>query len=269
MRDYFIENALYWFERYHIDALRLDAIHGIFDMSARPFLQELTERVEGFSIKRGRKHYLIAESDLNDVRVIRPAQMGGYGIDAQWSDDFHHAVHTLITGEKTGYYLDFGSIDHLEKAYREGFVYSWNYSPYRRRFFGSSSADRPARQFVVFTQNHDQVGNRMLGERLATLVPFDALKLAAGAVLLSPYIPLLFMGEEYGEESPFLYFTSHLDPDLAEAVRRGRRKRISRLFSGRGSPRTRRARKHFSPPSCNGKREKMTRTVFSSSITGS
>jgi maltooligosyltrehalose trehalohydrolase len=235
VRDYFVENALYWFELYHIDALRLDAIHGIFDMSARPFLQELAERVEDFSIRRGRKYYLIAESDLNDVRVIRPVQMGGYGIDAQWCDDFHHAVHTLITGEKSGYYLDFGGIDHLEKAYREGFVYSWNYSPYRRRFFGSSSADRPARQLVVFTQNHDQVGNRMLGDRLATLVPFDALKLAAGAVLFSPYIPLLFMGEEYGEESPFLYFTSHLDPDLAEAVRRGRKKDF-KAFLWKGEP---------------------------------
>ncbi len=235
VRSYFIENALHWFDLYHIDALRLDAIHGILDTSAKPFLKELAERVKAFSKERGRKFYLIAESDLNDARVIRPADEGGYGIDAQWLDDFHHTVHTLLTGERTGYYLDFGSIDHLEKAYREGFVYSWNYSPYRRRHFGSSSADRPARQFIVFSQNHDQVGNRMLGERLSTLASFEGLKLAAGCVILSPYIPLLFMGEEYGEESPFLYFTSHLDPDLADAVRRGRKKDFQ-AFLWKGKP---------------------------------
>lgn len=235
VRNYCIENALHWFDLYHIDALRLDAIHGIFDMSAKHILQELAERVKKFSGVRGRRFYLIAESDLNDVRVIRPADIGGYGIDAQWLDDFHHAVHTLLTGEKTGYYLDFGSMNHLKKSYREGFAYSWDYSPHRKRLFGSSSADRTAGQFVVFTQNHDQVGNRMHGDRLSTLVSFEALKLAAGSVILSPYIPLIFMGEEYGEESPFLYFTSHLDADLAEAVRKGRKKDF-RTFLWRGEP---------------------------------
>lgn len=141
---------------------------------------------------------------MNDVRVIRPREWGGYGIDAQWCDDFHHSLHTLITGEKKGYYVDFGRTEHLVKALREGFVYSWQYSTYRKRRHGSSSKEMPAHQFVVFSQNHDQVGNRMLGERLSTYVSFEALKLAAGVVLLSPYIPLLFMGEEYGEESPFL-----------------------------------------------------------------
>jgi maltooligosyltrehalose trehalohydrolase len=223
VRNFFIENSLFWFCDYHIDALRLDAIHAIYDMGAKHFLQELAERVEDLSNKNGRKFYLIAESNLNDVRVIRSGESGGYGIDAQWCDDFHHSLHALLTGEKTGYYMDFGGAEDLVKALLEGFVYSWKYSPYRKRHHGSSSKDLPADQFIVFSQNHDQVGNRMLGERLAKLVSFDALKLAAGAVLLSPYIPLIFMGEEYGEESPFLYFVSHSDPDLIAAVREGRR----------------------------------------------
>lgn len=235
VRNFFIENALFWFRHYHIDSLRLDAIHGIYDMSAKPFLQELAGKVEDFSNERGRKFYLIAESDLNDVRAIRPRESAGYGIDAQWCDDFHHSLHTLLTGEKTGYYIDFGKIEHLVKAFKEGFVYSWQYSIYRKRCHGSSSKDRPAHQFVVFSQNHDQVGNRTLGERLSKLLSFEALKLAACAVLLSPYIPLLFMGEEYGEESPFLYFVSHSDPDLIAAVREGRKGEFQ-AFQWQGEP---------------------------------
>jgi maltooligosyltrehalose trehalohydrolase len=235
VRNFFIENALHWFGNYHIDALRLDAIHAIYDTSAKPFLQELAERVEEFSTQQGRKVFLIAESNLNDVRVIRPRESGYFGIDAQWCDDFHHSLRTLLTDERTGYYVDFGRFEQLVKAYREGFVYSWEYSEYRKRRHGSSSADRPAHQFVVFSQNHDQVGNRMLGERLSRLVSFEALKLAAGVVLLSPYIPLLFMGEEYGEESPFLYFVSHSDPNLIEAVRRGRKEEF-RSFQWQGEP---------------------------------
>lgn len=223
VREYFIENALQWLRDYHIDALRIDAIHGITDMSAKPFLAELAGRVGEFSVSRGRKYYLIAESDLNDARTIRPREAGGYGIDAQWNDDFHHCIHTLLTGERQGYYADFGKTADLIKALREGFVYSGQYSEYRKRNHGSSSKDRSAGQFVVFSQNHDQVGNRMLGERLTSLVSFESLKLAAGAVLLSPFIPLLFMGEEYGEDAPFLFFVSHSDPDLVEAVRKGRR----------------------------------------------
>ncbi len=223
-RNYFIENALHWFKNYHIDALRLDAIHGIFDMSAKPFLSELAEKVEEFSKTTGKTCYLIAESDLNDSKVTRSREFGGYGIDAQWCDDFHHALHTLLTGEKQGYYSDFGEVKHLVKAMREGFVYSGWYSQFRQKNHGNSSKDVPATQFVAFSQNHDQIGNRMLGERLSALVSFELLKLAAGVVLLSPYIPLLFMGEEYGEDSPFLYFVSHSDPALIEAVRQGRKK---------------------------------------------
>jgi maltooligosyltrehalose trehalohydrolase len=224
VRDYFIENAIHWFKNYHMDALRLDAIHGISDLSARPFLQELSERIEEFSSHEGKKVFLIAESDLNDSRVTRPKELGGYGIDAQWCDDFHHSVHTFLTGESQGYYMDFGRAEHLVKSIREGFVYSGQYSQYRKRNHGSSSKDRPADQFIVFSQNHDQIGNRMFGERLSTLASFESLKLAAGVVLFSSYIPLLFMGEEYGEDSPFLYFVSHSDAGLIEAVRKGRKK---------------------------------------------
>jgi maltooligosyltrehalose trehalohydrolase len=227
VRNYFIENALYWFGDYHIDALRLDAVHAIYDLGAKHLLQELADKVAALSSEVGRKFYLIAESDLNDVRVIREKQLGGHGIDAQWSDDFHHVLHTLLTGELTGYYQDFGKCEQLAKAYKESFVYSWQYSANRKRYHGSDASDRPAHQFVVCTQNHDQVGNRMLGERLTHLVSFEALKLAAGALLLSPYIPLIFMGEEYGEESPFLYFVSHTDADLVEAVRQGRKREFA------------------------------------------
>ena len=235
VRNFFIENALHWFKNYHFDALRLDAIHGIFDFSARPFLQELAEKVEELSINEGKKYYLIAESDLNDSRIVRPRNMGGYGIDAQWCDDFHHSVHTLLTGENRGYYIDFAETEHLIKSLREGFVYSGQYSEYRKKNHGNFSKDRPAEQFIVFSQNHDQVGNRIFGERLSNLVSFESLKLAAGAVLLSPYIPLLFMGEEYGDDAPFLYFVSHSDPDLIEAVRKGRKEEF-KSFSWNEEP---------------------------------
>ena len=227
VRNYFIENALYWFENYHFDALRLDAIHAIYDLGAKHVLQEMAEKVEALSASLGRKFYLIAESDLNDVRVIREKDLGGHGMDAQWSDDFHHALHTVITGEQTGYYKDFGQVEQLAKAYKDSFVYDWKYAPHRKKYHGSDASDRPGHQFVVCIQNHDQVGNRMLGERLTHLVSFDGLKLAAGALLLSPYIPMLFMGEEYGEDSPFLYFVSHSDQDLVEAVRQGRKREFA------------------------------------------
>ena len=223
VRNFFIENALYWLSEYHIDALRLDAIHAIYDLGAKHFLQELGERVAEFSQQQGRKFYLIAESDLNDVRVIRDRSLGGQGMDAQWSDDFHHSLHTLLTGELLGYYQDFGKCEQLAKAFKESFVYSWEYSSSRQRYHGNDAGDFAGHKFVICSQNHDQIGNRMLGERLSQLVSFEALKLAAGAVLLSPNIPLLFMGEEYGEESPFLYFVNHTDPDLVEAVRKGRK----------------------------------------------
>ncbi len=235
VRGFFIQNALCWVAEFHIDALRLDAIHAIYDFSARPFLEELAVSVHECAERLNRRAYLIAESDQNDVRVLRPPRLGGLGLDAQWNDDFHHALHTLLTGEKHGYYEDFGEFGQMVKAYREGFVYTGEYSRYRRRPHGSSSLDLPSSQFVVFAQNHDQIGNRMLGERLSELVPFEKLKLAAGAVLLSPFIPLLFMGEEYGETAPFQYFISHQDPGLVDAVRKGRREEFA-AFHWRDEP---------------------------------
>jgi maltooligosyltrehalose trehalohydrolase len=224
VRNFFIENALYWFKDFHIDALRLDAVETIFDMSAKHFLRELSEKVNELSEKLGRELLLIAESDLNDVKIINPKESGGYGIDAQWSDDFHHSVHALLTGEKQGYYKDFGDAAHLKEALRNKFVYSGKYSEYRKRKHGSNASDHPPNQFVVCIQNHDQIGNRVLGERLTSLISFDAIKLGAGIMLLSPYIPMLFMGEEYAETAPFLFFVSHTDQQLNIEVREGRKK---------------------------------------------
>lgn len=224
VRNYFLENAIYWFEEFHIDALRLDASDNIFDIGVKHFLQELSEKVAAFSDKQGRKLYLTAENDLSDTKIISGINTGGYGIDAQWNDAFHHCLHTILTGEKSGYYQDYGTVELLAKAYKEGFVYSGQYSPFRKRFHGNNSTQIPGNQFVVFTQNHDQIGNRMLGERLTHLVSFEALKIAAGVLLLSPNVPLIFMGEEYAETAPFLYFVSHTDPSLVAAVQEGRKK---------------------------------------------
>jgi len=235
VRRYFIENALYWVTDFHIDALRLDAVHAILDHSPYTFLEELGETVHREAKKLNRQIYLFPESAANDSRLIRARELGGYGLDAQWNDDFHHALRGVLTGERTGYYRDYGEFGQLVKAYHEGFVYSGEYSTHRRRRHGTSTKDIPAQRFVVFSQNHDQVGNRMLGERLTQLVSFDELKLAAGAVILSPFLPLLFMGEEYGEEAPFQYFISHTDPDLVQAVRDGRRREFA-AFGWREEP---------------------------------
>jgi maltooligosyltrehalose trehalohydrolase len=235
VRRFFIESALRWITEFHIDALRIDAVHAIFDFSATPFLAELGSAVHERADQLGRQVYLIPESDLNDTRLLRGRDRGGFELDAQWSDDFHHALHALLTGEQMGYYQDFGSVGHLAKAFREGFVYSGEYSSYRRCRHGNSSRDIPAHKFVVCAQNHDQVGNRMLGERLSELVSFEQVKLAAGVVLLAPFIPLLFMGEEYGETAPFPYFVSHSDPALIDAVRRGRREEF-KAFRWSGEP---------------------------------
>jgi maltooligosyltrehalose trehalohydrolase len=229
VRRFFIENALFWVTEFRVDALRLDAVDRIFDFSALHFLQELASAVHEQAEQLNRRIYVIAESDLNDVRLIRSPELGGYGLDAQYSDDFHHALHTLLTGERTGYYKDFGRLQDLAKAFAEGFVYSGGYSPLRRRRHGNSSKDLAARRFVVCAQNHDQVGNHLKCERLSALVSFEGVKLAAALVLLSPFIPLLFMGEEYGETAPFPYFVSHSDPDLIELVRRGRREEFAHL----------------------------------------
>ena len=235
VRRFFIGNALFWSTEYHIDALRLDALHAIVDLSPLPFVAELAAKVRRAREGWNRKFYLMAESDLNDVRLVRSTDLGGYGLDAHWNDDFHHALHTLLTGEQTGYYADFGRLGQLAKAWREGFIYSGEYSLCRGRRHGSSSRDIAPERLVGFAQNHDQIGNRLGGERLSQLISFEALKLAAGAVLLSPFLPLLFMGEEYGETAPFWYFVSHSDSALIEVVRKGRREEFA-AFQWPGDP---------------------------------
>ncbi|HEX9106618.1 MAG TPA: malto-oligosyltrehalose trehalohydrolase, partial [Longimicrobiales bacterium] len=230
VRRFFIENALGWIVDFHVDALRLDAVHAMLDTSAVPFLQELADAVHRVADRLGRHVYLVAESDLNDPRLVQPPELGGFGLDAQWMDDFHHSLHVLLTGEATGYYQDFNGVSDLARAFRNGYVYTGQYSAYRGRRHGASARAVPARRFVVYAQNHDQVGNRAQADRLSTLVDFESLKLAAAAVCLSPFLPLLFMGEEYGEEAPFMYFVSHTDPELVEAVRRGRREEFAAFY---------------------------------------
>ncbi|MBD1920971.1 malto-oligosyltrehalose trehalohydrolase [Microcoleus sp. FACHB-831] len=233
VRNFCLENAVCFFQEYHIDALRLDAIQGIYDLGAKHFLQELADTIHHLSQEQGRKLYITAESDLNDVRVIRPKEVGGCGIDAQWNDDFHHSVHTLLTGEDDRYYSDFGKLEQLEKSYREGFVYSGQFAPNRKRHHGSDSTQEPGYRFIVFTQTHDQIGNRVLAERIAKLVSLEGLKLGAGAVFLSAFIPFLFMGEEYGEDAPFFYFISHSDKELIEIIRKSKQEEF-KAFAGRG-----------------------------------
>jgi maltooligosyltrehalose trehalohydrolase len=227
VRRFFRENAMYWFEEFHLDVLRLDAVHEIFDFSAYHFLTEVKIVAAELSQRIGRPLHLIAESDLNDSRLLHHPSHGGYGLDAQWSDDFHHSLHTLLTTENRGYYRDFGDITALISTLQDGWYYQGQYSAFRQRRHGNSPHGITPSRFVVCNQNHDHVGNRAAGDRLTGLVVFEALKLAAGITLLSPFIPLLFMGEEYGETAPFQYFTSHEDPALAEAVRRGRRQEFA------------------------------------------
>lgn len=222
VRNFFLENALHWLDCYHIDGLRLDATHAIFDQRPDPFLRALGRHVHAFGERVGRAKYLFPETNLNDPRLVTPTELGGMGLDCMWSDDFHHSVHTLLTGELDGYYEDYGSLEHLARVMAHGFTYQGEYSRFRRRGHGASVSGLPGHRFLVSVQNHDQVGNRLNGERLPSMTSFEGLKVAAGLMLLAPYIPLLFMGEEYGEENPFLYFVSHGDPQLVEAVRRGR-----------------------------------------------
>jgi maltooligosyltrehalose trehalohydrolase len=228
VRDFFLCNAVYWFEEYHLDGLRLDAIHAVYDTSAVPFWQLLTTTVNHCQQRLGRPLHLIAESDLNSPHVIHPAETGGLGFTAQWLDDFHHSLYVLLYEKGKILYEDYGRMEQLAKAYTDGFVLSGEYVAFRKRKFGASSAGIPGNRFVAFIDNHDQAGNRPMGERLSMLVDFRRLKLAAAALLLSPYIPLLFMGEEYGETNPFFFFSSFEDPQLVEAVRKGRKEQLQR-----------------------------------------
>jgi len=223
VRRYFIENALYWIDEFHIDALRLDAVHAIYDFSARPVLQELADAVRIEGERLNRRVYTIAESGQNDPQLLTPKEIGGAGLDAQWADDLHHAMRSELVGEQSGYYSDYRGFEDIVKAYRDGFVLDGRRSTFLRHRHGQSVRHINPTRLVVCSQNHDQVGNRLLGERLSTMASFEHLKLAAATVILSPYTPMLFMGEEYGEPAPFQFFISHLDPRLVDAVRKGRK----------------------------------------------
>jgi maltooligosyltrehalose trehalohydrolase len=236
VRAFFVDNALQWVDEFHVDALRLDAVHAIVDASAYPFVEELTNAVHEVASAQRRYIYAIAESAANDARLIAASERGGLGCDAQWSDDFHHALHALLTGERMEYYEDFGTVDDLAVAYREGYTYAGRFSPFRQRRHGRSAAGLPGERFVVFAQNHDHIGNRAAGERLSALVGTAGLQVAAAAVLCAPFVPLLFMGEEWGASAPFPYFTSHSDPELVEGVRRGRQEEFAQFHSDASVP---------------------------------
>ncbi|WP_301177503.1 malto-oligosyltrehalose trehalohydrolase [Actinomadura geliboluensis] len=231
VRAFVVQNALMWLRDYHFDGLRLDAVHAITDHSATHLLEELGRAVAAESAHLGRQLFLIAESDLNDPRLVTSREAGGYGLDAQWSDDFHHALHAALTGERQGYYCDFGSLETLKKALTRVFVHDGTMSTYRGRHHGRpvNVRETPAHRFLGFLQNHDQVGNRASGDRIGALLPSPGLlKVGAALLLLAPFTPMLFMGEEWGASTPWCYFTDHRDPELARAVSEGRRREFAR-----------------------------------------
>ncbi|HVF54184.1 MAG TPA: malto-oligosyltrehalose trehalohydrolase [Actinomycetota bacterium] len=223
VRRFFIDNALMWLGDYHFDGIRIDAVHALTDMSAMHLVEEIVHSVRALEARAGRTLWVIAESDLNDPRVVRAPELGGFGADAQWSDDLHHSLHSVITGEDRGYYADFGYVSQVAKSLREAFVYSGRRSTFRGRKHGRPTTGLTGDRFLAYSQNHDQVGNRALGERTAALVSPDLLKIAAAIIITSPFIPMLFQGEEWGAGTPFLYFTDHSDPALGRAVTEGRR----------------------------------------------
>lgn len=223
VRDFVIENALYWITEYHVDMLRLDAIHGIYDFSATPMLPELVDAVQEAGVQLGRTVHVTAESGQNDARAIRSKETGGYGLCGMWNDDFHHAAHVALTGEQGTYYSDFNGLRDLATALSQGFVFDGKYSNFRKRRFGNNTADLPFEQFIVSLQNHDQIGNRPLGDRLSTLVNGERLKIAACLTLLTPSVPMLFMGEEYGERAPFEYFVDYENERLMKSIFQGRK----------------------------------------------
>lgn len=227
VRRFVIDNAVGWVRDYHVDGLRLDAVHAIFDFSATHVLEELTRAVHAAGAALGKHVAVIAESDLNDPRLLHAPEAGGYGLDAQWSDDVHHALHAALTGERHGYYEDFGPLAELARALERGWAYDGRYSPHRRRRHGRGTSGLDGTRFVVFLQNHDQVGNRATGERLEHLAGAARARIGAALLLTSPFVPLLFQGEEWAASSPFQYFTSHPDEELANAVREGRKREFA------------------------------------------
>ena len=227
VRTFVCDNACHWLERYHADGLRLDAVHAIFDSSAVHILEELARRVAALQARLGRRKFLIAESDLNDPRLVRAPEAGGYGLDAAWSDDFQHALHSVLTGETSGYYEDFGGLARLGRALERGYVYAGDYSAHRGRRHGRPLTGVPASRLLGYLQNHDQVGNRATGERSSALMGTGRLHVAAALVLCSPFVPMLFQGEEWGASTPFQYFTDHIDAELGRLVSEGRRREFS------------------------------------------
>ena len=227
VRRFLCDNALMWLRDYHFDGLRLDAVHAIVDTSAVHILEQLAAEVETLSAQLGRHFVLIAESGLNDPRLVRAREAGGYGLHAQWSDDFHHALHTVLTGERDGYYADYGTLGDLAHALEHAYVYDGRYSTHQHRHYGRPVTGLPGSRFLGYLQNHDQIGNRARGERSAALLPPRLLTVAAALVCLSPFVPMLFQGEEWGADTPFQYFSDHQDAELAHAVSEGRRNEFS------------------------------------------
>jgi maltooligosyltrehalose trehalohydrolase len=236
VRNFYTENALMWFRDFHVDALRLDAVHAIKDFSPKHILQEIKEEVDKLMALTGKSHYLMVELDLNDHRFINPIEKCGFGMDAQWIDEFHHALRVTAGGERDGYYSDFNGIADLAKSYRDAYVFDGIFSPQRLKTFGNKVSENPGKQFIAFSQNHDQVGNRMLGERSSQLFDFEMQKLMVGAVMVSPYLPLLFMGEEWSAQSPFQYIVSHGDPELIKAVQKGRKEEFAAFHAEGEAP---------------------------------
>lgn len=230
VREFYSTNVIYWLENFHIDGLRFDAVHAIYDFGAVPFWELMHDKLSLLEKKYRREYYTIAESDLNAPRVIQSVENNGYGFTAQWLDDFHHAVYTLLDKEGKERYFDFGNMQQLAKSYCEGYVHSGEFVKFRKRKYGKSSAGIPGNKFVAFINNHDQSGNRIDGARLCALVDFNLSKIAAAMLLLSPYIPMLFMGEEYGDNSPFYYFISHSDKALIKAVQEGRKEEFKHFM---------------------------------------
>ena len=227
VRRFFCDNAISWMRDYHIDGLRLDAVHAILDISPRHFLEQLSEETAELGRHTERRLVLIAEDDLNDPRVVVSGNRGGYGFDAQWDEDFHHSLHTVLTGERSGYYSDFGTLAQLAKTLTNAFAYDGQYSAYRDRRHGRSAAGLPGHNFVGCLQNHDQVGNRAKGDRISHSVSDARVRIGAAVVILGPLIPMFFQGEEWAASTPFQYFTDHQEPDLAHGVSEGRKREFA------------------------------------------
>jgi len=227
VRRFLIDSALQWLEEFHFDGLRLDAVHALFDRTARHYLRQLAEEVAVLSDRLARPLVLIAESDLNDPRLIRSREAGGFGLDAQWNDDFHHALHVALTNERHGIYQDFSGLADLARAFEKGLVYDGRFSRFRQREHGMPLEDLSFRRLLVFLQNHDQIGNRARGERIGHLIPASRAKLGAALTLLGPFVPLIFQGEEWNASAPFQYFADHVDPELGQKVSEGRRREFS------------------------------------------